>query len=264
METLPQWQPQSATALVFQSYRLNFRLLPTFIALGAICFLVPVLLLASAVVAASPAGWKVLAVLLILLSFATGLVGLAYFYAATILAIWLRITGMRAGIFQTLRRLRGNVAWQTQATGLRVNLYVMLGCIALIIPGLILYSKYILAVPAVVMEQVYGREALKRSDELSNGHRGLLIGALLFFVLINFLAGFVLSGIMTVIFLSVDGSQASLSAANVVSQLLTLFLLPASIIFPVLLYFDLRIRKEGWAVPAVHDLDTGVGVGAGM
>jgi hypothetical protein len=91
-----------------------------------------------------------------------------------------------------------------------------------------------------------------------------LIGALLFFVLINFLAGFVLSGIMTVIFLSVDGSQASLNASQVVSNLLILFLVPASIIFPVLLYFDLRIRKEGWALPAVRDLDAEIGVGAGM
>ena len=256
-------QPQSTTRLVLRAYSLNFRLLPTFIVLGLICFLVPVILLvlgSSALVTGS----TVSGALMIVLGAASGLVGYAYCYATTMLLVWLRITGVKAGIFQVLRRLRGDVAWHTVATGFRVGLYIILGFFALIIPGLILYAKYMLAVPVVVMERVYGSDAMKRSNELSSGHRGQLVGALLLFSLINFIAAFVLGFVLAFLFLMVDRSEESLRASSAVAQLLSLLLLPASIIFPVLLYFDLRLRKEAWGVPPVRDLDTGIGVGAGI
>src|SRR2546427_1946867 len=46
-----------------------------------------------------------------------------------------------------------------------LSLHDALPIFALIIPGLILYAKYMLAVPVVVMERVYGSDGMKRSEE---------------------------------------------------------------------------------------------------
>ncbi len=45
-------------------------------------------------------------------------------------------------------------------------------------------------------------------------------------------------------------------------QLVSLVMVPASVVFPVLIYFDIRLRKEELMLPPVRDIETPGGVGA--
>ena len=256
-------QPQSATTLVLRAFSLNFRMLPTFVALGLICSLVPFLLFVAGF-AALAEGMTALGIILILISLVLGLIGYAYFYAATTLAVWLRLTGVKAKVFQIVRRLRGRVAWKTVTTGFRVGLTVMFGYLLLIVPGFIWYSKYAMSVPVVVVEQVYGRDAMDRSASLAEGHRGRLVAALIFFLVlyeaIALSAGFGVAPLL----IALGASQESARIVQAVASFLVLMIVPASMIFPVLMYFDLKVRKEAFTLPAVRDVDDTLAAGVGI
>jgi len=256
-------QPQSATQLVLRAFSLNFRMLPTFVAFGLICYLVPFLLLVAGF-AALAERMTAPGIILILISIVLGLIGYAYFYAATVLAVWLRLTGVKAKVFQIVRRLRGRVAWRTITTGLRVGFTIMFGFLLLIVPGLIWYSKYAMAVPVVVVEQVYGRDAMDRSSGLAAGHRGRLVGAVIFFLVLYEVISLSANFGIAPLLIALGAPSESAKIVQGIGSLLVLIILPASMIFPVLMYFDLRVRKEAFTLPAVRDVDDTLAAGVGI
>jgi len=117
---------------------------------------------------------------------------------------------------------------------LLIGLAVTAGFIALVIPGFIVLVRLIATIPAVVVERATGGRALGRSWELVRGRSWPVFGAMLVVLII---AG-ILTGILTAPV--GEGWFAQGLAASIASLITTPYVL--SVV--VLLYLDLRIRKE--------------------
>jgi len=267
----PEFKPQSATQLVLRAFTLNFQMLWTFIVIGFICFLAPMILFMIGfvmVAAGGPgsagAGSVILGLLLIIAAFVAYFIAMGYFYAATILAVWLRLTGVKARISQIMGRLRGKVAWQSVLVAFRVGLKVMLGYLLLIIPGFIWYAKYVMAVPVAVVEQAYGRDAMDRSAELSEGNRGRLVGAFIFFVVLYYTIVFGAQFGVAPTLIAMGAPEETAKLVQSLATIISSFLFPSSLIFPVLVYFDAKRSKEALELPTIGDLDSAQAAGAGV
>jgi hypothetical protein len=129
------------------------------------------------------------------------------------------------------------------------TLAVIAGLIALVVPGIILYVRYAFVTPAVVVEGERGG-ALGRSWRLSKGLSWHIFGTLL-------LAG-IIAAIVGLIFLvpsaivtaneTFSGTVSSTGwiLRTILGSLSTVVVSPFSSAVGVLLYFDARIRKEGF------------------
>ena len=118
--------------------------------------------------------------------------------------------------------------------------------LAFLVPAIYLYVAWAVATPALLLEDVRGRAALKRSRALVKGRWWPTLGVL---VLVN-----ILTAIVQAVFLGLFAGVASVSdnevaeavaeaVAQMASSALTTPLLAAVL---TVLYFDLRVRKEGF------------------
>ncbi len=230
-------EAMSIPQIAIRSFTLYFRMFPALLGMLGLLLIIPIVLVVvgGALAAANLAP---LALLFFLVGFLASYAAFFYFYAATTIAVSLRLTGARARIWQILRRLSGKLAIQIIGTALLAGLAIVGGVILLIIPGVLFFVWFVLAIPVVVLERVAYRDALRRSRELSRGHGWRILGAFLVYLLIIFVVFFVIG-----IFAGVAGlSQQEITVlVNIGSILLN----PVGVIFPVLLYYDIRVRKEG-------------------
>jgi hypothetical protein len=140
-----------------------------------------------------------------------------------------------------LRRSR-SILWITILTALAT----LLGFILLIIPGIIVLVRLTVAPAALVVEGHRGSSALRRSWRLTKGFFWRTLGTLL------------LSGVIAAIvsgIISIPGELAvqamgpdAWPVSALVSMLATVLVTPFGMLVVVLLYFDLRIRKEGFDI----------------
>jgi hypothetical protein len=119
--------------------------------------------------------------------------------------------------------------------GILTGLAVGLGFIFLIIPGLFLLVKFAVSIPALVVENKRGTQAMSRSYELTSGHFWHVAGTVL---LAAILTGIV-SGILTAPFASGGWFLRAIAAS--IAQIVTA---PFTALVSVLVYLDLRARKE--------------------
>jgi hypothetical protein len=122
---------------------------------------------------------------------------------------------------------------------------VLLGAVLLIFPGLILFIRYYVAVPACVIDETGPLESMTRSAELTSGYRWQILGLLLFYVVITIIFGTVI-----VIIYGVAGIRADARVPNdmglLVSQIiLNGFLAGFGCVLEAVAYHDLRIAKDG-------------------
>lgn len=137
---------------------------------------------------------------------------------------------------------------------LLVGIGLMIGFILLIIPGLILAVRWIVAAPIVVVEREGPTRAIGRSAELGEGHRWAIFGLFLLFLVFTYgsiiilgmvlaatVGGFDESGAITT--MDTNGIIAA-AATAVVTSLTTL----VSTVGVASLYFELKRVKEGLSV----------------
>lgn len=131
-------------------------------------------------------------------------------------------------------------------TSMLVSLLVGLGLIFLIVPGVILLTGLVLTPPALVLEDLAGGPpAMARSWALSRGHRWRILGALLVALVLLLIPGIALGSLM------VAGASAELAeetlalAAMIVTAFLQILVYPYFYVLTTVLYYDLRVRKEG-------------------
>jgi hypothetical protein len=126
-----------------------------------------------------------------------------------------------------------------------VGLLTMIGFILLIVPGVIILLRFAVTVPAIVVEDVGATRGMGRSWRLAAGNTGKILGLFLCVALIGFIANTVFQGATRVL-----AHQCPEQARFFVSQLGSLvgdvFVMPISATATILLYYDLRIRKEGF------------------
>lgn len=129
-------------------------------------------------------------------------------------------------------------------------LYVLLlipAFLALIIPGIWLAVACILAYPVLMLEGKRGRKALERSFRLVRGRWWPTFGAVVVAYLLAAVAQALVVAVMAAVLLvgaedSVVGTVLVSGAANTIAGVITTPLQAAVV---VLIYFDLRVRKEG-------------------
>ncbi|MBN1972252.1 MAG: hypothetical protein JW787_01335 [Sedimentisphaerales bacterium] len=147
--------------------------------------------------------------------------------------------------------------------GILVALIVYLGFILLIVPGIIFALWLSLTTPAIIIENLRATKGMSRSKALASGNLGKIFSvgflALLISLLItlpfNFIGGLV-GGILF---------ADNLTMITFITQLFSLagqiLIVPIGAIAYILLYYDLRIRKEGFdLVMLANSIGSGQGV----
>ncbi len=113
---------------------------------------------------------------------------------------------------------------------------VLIGLCLLIIPGLLLGFFFVFVTPVVLLENVGGIAALKRSAALVKANIGQVAVVCVVFAAIRFVAS-----IMTSIFIP----HTALFLGSFVQDVLLMLILPIPILGTVILYLDIRRQAEG-------------------
>jgi uncharacterized membrane protein len=134
--------------------------------------------------------------------------------------------------------------WTLSMAQLIVGIRVALGLILLIIPGILWSLSYALVVPAVLVENQKPAPSLKRSSELVKGYRGKVFSVVAVVLLLQWVLGFG-AGSLSMLFSASESVTRKLMVA-VFSDFAQILFTPLGIIANILLYYDFRIRKEGF------------------
>jgi len=119
--------------------------------------------------------------------------------------------------------------------GILTGLAVGIGLIFLVIPGLFLLVKFAVSIPALVVEDKRGTQAMSRSYQLTGGHFWHVTGTVLLAAIITG----IVSGILTAPFASSGWFLRAIAAS--IAQIVTA---PFTALVAVMVYLDLRARKE--------------------
>lgn len=127
------------------------------------------------------------------------------------------------------------------AVGIVTGIGIALGVCALIVPGLILLTRWWVAVPVAVIESPGLAESLSRSTALTEGNRWRVLAVALGLTVVGGLVGAVAGAAVNALLPSATGPALR-------TLLLKVLLLPVQIlaaVAPAIAYHDLRVGKEG-------------------
>jgi serine/threonine protein kinase len=123
-------------------------------------------------------------------------------------------------------------------TLIRVTLRVFIGMILLVIPGMVMWMRYSLYAPVVLMEGLQGKAAMRRARELaSRSWRTIIIVSLIQFaipVTISFFVGLMAGRAQA------EKKSVSAQTYRQVLDLANIFIIPLISIVPALLYVKMR------------------------
>lgn len=127
------------------------------------------------------------------------------------------------------------------------SVYMGLGALLFIIPGIYCFASAF-AVPAVtVLEGLGPIKSLSRSRSLSKGHIWKILGVLTVVWLIYFALYFTLA-LSVGATLSMETMTTNTRLLEVLTAILSVFVYPIIGVVVTLLYYDMRIRKEGFEI----------------
>ena len=165
-------------------------------------------------------------------------------YAAITVALSDICLGNRPRIMRSYKYVFGPIIWKLLATNLLQIVVMLIGFVLLIVPGII-FSLWLIFVPIiVVLENTWGIAAFKRSKNLGKGYylRTFLLLALIvlcvypFIGIVGFGLGMLLPG-----------------TAQLLIAIVSILVTPLILIVLVLLYYDLRARKEAYDTVALAE-----------
>jgi len=137
----------------------------------------------------------------------------------------------------------GSLVWLTVLTG--AGLFLAFLC--LVVPGIWLYAAWGVAVPALLLEGRRGTGALGRSFRLVRGRWWPTAAVLLVAVVLRSVVSDVVGGVIDgIVLLGQHSSVLSTLVGGIVSAALAIVLTPFVAAVAVVLYVDLRVRKEGF------------------
>jgi len=140
-------------------------------------------------------------------------------------------------------------------TMIRVTLRIFLGCILLIVPGIIIWIRYSLYAPVVLIEGLTGKAAMKRARELaSRSWKTIIVVSIL-----QLLIPMIVSAFVGRIKVGINVEKATL-AHRIYQQVLGLvniFVVPLISIVPALLYIKMRQLGGESLTAAVAQIEEG-------
>lgn len=128
--------------------------------------------------------------------------------------------------------------------GFLVGISFMVGIIALFIPGFYVLFRTFASMPALLLERLSASEAIGRSWRLAGGSMWKVTGTLLLAFVI-WLLGLIFMFTIVGILGSLLGLRGN-PVLGVFETVLGAFLYPIIAVVVTLLYYDLRIRREGF------------------
>ena len=135
------------------------------------------------------------------------------------------------------KRAFGTVLWKLLGTNILQIIIITIGLILLIVPGIIFMLWFMVTVSVVILEEQWGLDALKRSKSLGKGYYLRNFCALsVLWIPITIVAGAIDVGILTMMEFGIF--------SEILINLITIILTPLGLCAPVLMYYDLRVRKE--------------------
>lgn len=153
----------------------------------------------------------------------------------------------------------GSLVW------LLVVLMVLTGLatLACIIPGIYFYAAWSVAVPALLLEDFRGTKALGRSRKLVEGFWWRAFGLLLIVMFLSSIIGGALGAVFVGLFTAIGGTTLEYIGQGIAAIISSVIVTPASAAVTAVLYFDLRVRKEGFDIELLAR-SVGVDVPAGF
>ena len=145
------------------------------------------------------------------------------------------------------KRLR-SLLWLTVAK----NVVMVLGFLLCIVPGIYLYGAFAVTTPALMLEGVRGRKAMRRSRLLVKDRWWPVAGVLLIGTLLTSVVGGAIGALAAGAFFT--NNEIAVDVARTIGGILG-----ATLTTPVLaavitvLYIDLRVRKEGFDLELLAD-----------
>jgi hypothetical protein len=118
---------------------------------------------------------------------------LGAFFINSIISSVFNIIGQAVITFLALRQLRPGTAWHRSvplyviALAILLPILIDIGFILLVVPGLILMARWSIAIQTCVGERLAPFAALRRSAQLTQGHRWKILGVLMMFVIVKWL-----------------------------------------------------------------------------
>jgi hypothetical protein len=179
-----------------------------------------------------------------------GLRAFGFIYLGAVLQALLNFLVTGAFTYAVVERLRGrkvdlrrtiSVGFANYGpllgTSITTGLMVGLAALLCIVPGVLLWLRWMLCIPVVVVEGKRGDAARTRSEALTVGHRDGLFGMLVLMTIISGLLG----GVVGFTFGRTDSLLHRLLARVVLTSLQATFM---AVLYAVT-YFQLRSEKEG-------------------
>jgi hypothetical protein len=192
--------------------------------------------------------FSVLAGMMVILLVYLVMIGVAQ--AATIFAVSDLYLGRTPTIREAFGKVRGKIL-RTIGVILLAGLIVVVGLIALVIPGIILMCRTGVAVPAAMLEDKYAGEAVSRSMDLTKGYAMQMF--LIF--LLTWVLAIVAMMVFQYPFMILTAMQAARHHAVPFAYLMLQYLAsfvssvlvgPIATIAFSLMYYNLRVRKEAF------------------
>jgi hypothetical protein len=144
------------------------------------------------------------------------------------------------GALHAVWKRYGTLLWAQSVVGI----IVAFGFLLLLIPGIVWMLSYALVTPVIMLESRSARDSRQRSWHLVAGYRTKVLCIIAVVWLLTLLVTGGIGAIMTLLWTS-DSVFRHLTS-QLVNQLASYVIIPVAVIAYVLLYYDLRMRKEGF------------------
>jgi hypothetical protein len=125
-------------------------------------------------------------------------------------------------------------------------LFVLVGPVAVFL-AILMYTRWLFAAPIVMLERVGAIAALRRSWQLVRGSTPRVFGITLLVGLITGILGAIVGALLSVV-TGFGDENVRLLLGQLAALVVAVLIQPISFIVVVLLYYDVRIRKEAFDI----------------
>jgi hypothetical protein len=126
---------------------------------------------------------------LVLVSAILSIVGSLWVQGALVEVVRELHEGRRPPSFELLYDTTRGQLWRLAAGGLITGIGVAIGLLLFIVPGLVLWTRWSLIVPVIVVEQLPVGDAFERSSRLVRGHGWTVFGVITSTLLVSLVVG---------------------------------------------------------------------------
>jgi len=193
---------------------------------------------------------------------ANGLAALVYFLMVMVslllgAALVVAISDICLGLRPTVRRCyqRAFASSKLITTYLLAFGVILGGIVLLVIPGMVFAAWYMFILPVLVLEQLSGWAALRRSRDLGRGCYWRNIGVYLVTSIVIYVLVWIIIVVLVLLAVFVLGSFGEF-LARITGEVIGVAVMAPLISIPmILLYYDMRARKDNYgAVQLAEDL----------